>query len=92
MLTDHQHILLAAALGYPSCCITAWIEDRPLGIASGAERGGITMHVRSDAEIDALRPRLDAIAWEGWTDCMRTDPRAHYVPCENCRRLHSTDA
>lgn len=84
MFTDEQHIRLGAVLGFPSCCIAEWIEDTWQGIASGAERGSVTLRVRSDAEIDDLRPRLDAITHPGWTDSMKYDPRVCYVPCRSC--------
>jgi len=81
-MTDEQHRQLGKLLGFPECCIEAWIADPLPG--QGIRRGYIHLGSRSLEEARCLNAQISAILGRKW----RTDGEIRYVPCSSCRARH----
>jgi hypothetical protein len=75
-MTDQEHRQIGLALGYPPCCVEAWITTTPQGKPIAMIRGSVT-----------LGPRLTRPEGlpDGWSpDLLTSDPWIKFVPCRNC--------
>lgn len=86
-MTADQHRAIGAILGFPSCCVEAWIR----GDAIASQNGSITTHVRSFREAYRLHERVSRLLGYPWGICAlsgdaarRADRRCCYVPCTQC--------
>ena len=88
-MTRDQHIQIGRILGFPECCVLAWVDDPEPGQA--LRRGSITERRRTPAECARLDAQVSALLGRPWDGC-RPDPYVKYVPCEACRVRHLTPA
>jgi hypothetical protein len=76
-LVEVGHRVIGLLLGYPECCVEAFVADRVTEVHSAIERGTIAEHFRSDEEIARLiaagvPPRvLDGDTFKRWVPCER---------------------
>lgn len=72
-MTREQHAIIGIILGFPACCVEAWVADND---NAAIRRGAIHVRGRSPIEArilsDALGLPLDGVQ------------SMQYVPCENC--------
>lgn len=82
MITDEQHREIGRILGYPSCCVEAWIADRT---ESSIRRGSIVERYRSDKEMKEINQQVSQVLGRPWASSTN---RKLYVPCPACRRAY----
>jgi hypothetical protein len=84
-MTADQHRAIGRILGFPSCCVEAFVADVPHGIPSGAERGVVIERDRTVEEMRALAQRVSELLGRPWPtggfDPLLEDMRKAYVPC-----------
>jgi hypothetical protein len=94
-MTRDQHRQIGAILGFPSCCVEAWVEN----LSSPEPLANLTGSVD-----ERDRPRLEALAchvgassvlgrpWGLISDCPESpdDLRKHWVPCVPCAERYGS--
>lgn len=79
-MTDEQHTKMGAILGYPPCCVAAWV-GAPTDAA--VRRGSVSETRRAPEESARLDKEITALLGRTWTGASR-DPYKRYVPCSRC--------
>lgn len=80
-MTDDQHREIGRILGFPDCCVEAWIASPSCELAK--RNGGRTERVRSLAEAQRLDAQVSVLLGRPWRGC-QGDRRKHYVMCDAC--------
>lgn len=80
MISDEQHRAIGRILGFPSCCVEAWIAGLGSDPPQGVDRGCIMERYREPAEGVRLDAAVSSLLGRPWSACTR-DPRKAYVPC-----------
>lgn len=79
------HREVGAILGFPSCCVEAFVSDLinppPDHRGAAVARGGVNLGPRSEAEKARMRPLLEAITPDGRVVDSILDGTHLYVPC-----------
>lgn len=95
-MTDDQHRAIARILGFPSCCVEAWLRDirDPHAEPAAMARGGCHERIRTYHEVEALHAAITALLGEPWgafakSAGRRFEPEAGdmekcWVPCDQC--------
>lgn len=79
-MTDDQHRAVGRILGYPECCVEAWVAG-PLNAAQA--RGAVTERLRSREEAAELDREVTALLGRPFRGCS-AHPHKRYVPCPSC--------
>lgn len=85
-MTNDQHRMIGNLLGFPECCVDAWVEGLHQPTALLAETGLVVARERTPVEariLDTMISRL--IGFPEWSGCS-SDPRVAWVACEDCWR------
>lgn len=101
-MTADQHRAIGRILGFPSCCVEAWIADLadPAAEPPAAARGGIHERMRTYHEVEALHAAVSALLGRPWggfdngSNGRRFTPGAgdmekSWVPCVQCAKVRA---
>lgn len=81
-MTPDQHRAIGRILGFPECCVEAWVNDHT---AAGIRRGCIVARHRTLAEARALYTWIMGEVAPPWApDALTQDLRVCWVPCDAC--------
>lgn len=72
-MTPDQHRRIGALLGFPSCCVEAWVR----GETAAMSHGSILVRERTPEEADAINAEVSAMLGREWTGA----GAMQYVPC-----------
>lgn len=82
MITDDQHRKIGSLLGFPTCCVEAWIVDRRNGFNAAYFRGVMFGQKRTQLEQREIRQQISDLLGR---DFPMIDRYPRYVPCPECR-------
>lgn len=84
-MTDADHRQIGTALGFPSCCVEAWIASRPFEPPMAARNGRVHLGIRE------MRPDGLPDWWskDAYGDDTLAGASIVYVPCDSCAGPHT---
>ena len=83
-LTSDQRRQVGKLLGYPECCVEAYISDIEQGAFPGNMRGNVCLGQRTTEEAARLDAEVSTLIGRPWA-LVSTDLKKSYVPCDGCQ-------
>ena len=80
-ISVEQHRQMGLILGYPQCCIEAWVSTP--GAYHTLQRGAVAFRKRTPEEISDLQKKISNLLGRPWRG-LEGASRILYVPCLQC--------